>query len=167
VRYQPLASGSFCTMTCVGVSIVVVVVVWGGCPLGVRDLEGAGPTTQLLIMVKGGDARYTYARRHTYRTRSNRIVPVKTPGGRLVGHTITKQAHRPNCGDCGSPLNGIPARRPHDYRGMSKTSLRVNRAYGGSVCGTCVRSRIVRAFLEEEKKAVKSVLQQKKKAKTT
>jgi len=47
---------------------------------------------------------------------------------------------------------------------MSKASKRVTRAYGGSVCAPCVRSRIVRAFLEEEKKAVKSVLQAKKKS---
>jgi len=112
-----------------------------------------------------GDSRYTYARRHTYRTRSNRLAPVKTPGGKLVGHILAKQAHRPSCGDCGKSLNGIPARRPFQYKSMSKSSKRVTRAYGGSVCSPCVRSRIMRAFLEEEKKAVKSVLQSKKKAK--
>ena len=69
----------------------------------------------------------------------------------------------PGSGDCGKRLNGIPARRPSEYKTMSKSSKRVTRAYGGNVCAPCVRSRIVRAFLEEEKKAVKSVLMQKKK----
>jgi large subunit ribosomal protein L34e len=119
------------------------------------------------VWTAGGDARYTYTRRHTYRTRSNKIAPVKTPGGKLVGHILAKQAHRPSCGDCGTSLNGIPARRPYQYKSLSKSSKRVTRAYGGAVCAKCVRSRIVRAFLEEEKKAVKSVLMQKKKAKSS
>jgi len=50
---------------------------------------------------------------------------------------------------------------------MSRSSKRVTRAYGGSVCAKCVRSRIVRAFLEEEKKAVKAVLMQKAKSKSS
>ena len=34
----------------------------------------------------------------------------------------------------------------------------MSRAYGGSRCATCVRQRIVRAFLIEEQKIVKKVL---------
>lgn len=40
----------------------------------------------------------------------------------------------------------------------------MSRAYGGSRCGTCVRQRIVRAFLIEEQKIVKSVLRARKAA---
>lgn len=113
-------------------------------------------------MVK--DARYNYVRRHTFRTRSNRLAPVKTPGGKIVGHILRKAANQPKCGDCKSPLPGIPALRPYEYRGLNKREKRVTRAYGGSRCAGCVRNRIVRAFLEEEKKAAKLVLQGKKKA---
>lgn len=109
-----------------------------------------------------GDSRYTYVRRHTYRTRSNRLAPVKTPGGKIVGHLIEKQAHAPKCGDCGCKLNGIPAVRPFAMKKLAKRERRVSRAYGGNACASCVRNRIVRAFLEEEKKAVKRVLEKSK-----
>lgn len=111
-------------------------------------------------MVK--DARYTYSRRHTFRTRSNRLVPVKTPGGKIVGHKIGKVANAPKCGDCKKALSGIPAVRPFQLKSMTRRQKSVTRAYGGSRCHQCVRSRIVRAFLEEEKKKVKQVLQGKK-----
>ena len=41
---------------------------------------------------------------------------------------------------------------------LSKCKKNVSRAYGGSRCATCVRSRIVRAFLVEEQKIVKKVI---------
>lgn len=109
------------------------------------------------------DNRYTYVRRHTYRTRSNRLVATKTPGGKVVGHLLKKHATGVKCGDCGGRINGIPAIRPYAKKSTSKRELRVNRAYGGNSCAKCVRNRIVRAFLEEEKKTVKKMLQEKTK----
>ena len=110
-------------------------------------------------MVK--DARFHNDRRPTVRTRSNRLAPVKTPGGRIVGRKVLKQAHRPSCGDCGRrSMHGIPAVR--DQSKLNKRARSVNRAYGGSRCAVCLKKRILRAFLEEERKAVKLVLQQKK-----
>jgi large subunit ribosomal protein L34e len=107
------------------------------------------------------DSRFKYDRRHTYRTRSNRLRPVKTPGGRLIGRVIEKQAHRPSCGDCGRrTMHGIPALRRQDM--ANKRTMSVNRSYGGSRCAKCVRDRIMRAFLEEERKSTKKILQEKK-----
>lgn len=54
----------------------------------------------------------------------------------------------------------IPALRPSEYKCISKRQKNVSRAYGGSRCATCVRQRIVRAFLIEEQKIVKKVLKQ-------
>ena len=48
---------------------------------------------------------------------------------------------------------------------MAKHERTVSRAYGGSRCAECVRNRIVRAFLIEEQKIVKSVLKVKEKEK--
>ena len=45
---------------------------------------------------------------------------------------------------------------------MSKPNKTVTRAYGGSRCSHCTRSRIVRAFLIEEQKIVKKVLKAQK-----
>lgn len=57
-------------------------------------------------------------------------------------------------------LNQIPALRPREYANISKPQKTVQRAYGGSRCGGCVRDRIVRAFLIEEQKIVKKVLKE-------
>ena len=57
----------------------------------------------------------------------------------------------------------IPALRPSEYKRISKRQKNVSRAYGGSRCANCVKERVVRAFLIEEQKIVKKVLEEKKK----
>jgi len=107
--------------------------------------------------------RLTYKRRLSYNTRSNRVRVHKTPGGRLTWLYEKKPAKLPRCGDCGHELKGIPALRPREYARISRRQKTVNRAYGGSRCATCVRNRIVRAFLIEEQKNVKKVIKAKAK----
>lgn len=85
-------------------------------------------------------------------------------GGKLVGAYVAKRAKGPRCGDTGVRLNGIPALRPKQYKGVSKRTKTVSRAYGGSLSGNAVKARIVRAFLIEEQKIVKKVLQAKSKS---
>ncbi|KAI8138704.1 ribosomal protein L34e-domain-containing protein [Fennellomyces sp. T-0311] len=99
--------------------------------------------------------RLTYRRRLSYNTRSNRVKVVKTPGGKLVYQYQKKPVKAPRCGDCGVALQGLKALRPREYSQVSKVQKNVSRAYGGSRCSHCVRSRIVRAFLVEEQKIVK------------
>ena len=82
---------------------------------------------------------------------------------RLAILYVKKTASLPKCGDCGSKLRGIPALRPREYHRESKRVKHVTRAYGGSRCATCVRQRIIRAFLIEEQKIVKRVLNEAKK----
>ncbi|CAG1986468.1 unnamed protein product [Fusarium graminearum] len=95
-----------------------------------------------------------------YNTTSNRTRVIKTPGGDIRLLHIKKRGTVPKCGDCGSKLSGIPALRPREYSQISKPKKTVQRAYGGSRCGNCVRDRIVRAFLIEEQKIVKKVLKE-------
>ncbi|KAL4732369.1 hypothetical protein ACLX1H_001384 [Fusarium chlamydosporum] len=95
-----------------------------------------------------------------YNTSSNRTRVIKTPGGDIRLLHIKKRGTVPKCGDCGSKLIGIPALRPREYSQISKPKKTVQRAYGGSRCGNCVRDRIVRAFLIEEQKIVKKVLKE-------
>jgi len=104
--------------------------------------------------------RLTYRRRHGYNTRSNKTRVVRTPGNRLTLHYIKKKAKGPRCGDCGSTLAGIPRLRPVEYSRISRRQKKVNRSYGGSRCASCVKARIIRAFLIEEQKIVKKVLKQ-------
>ena len=73
-----------------------------------------------------------------------------------------KLAKGVRCGGCGISLPGIAHLRPKEYRGISKRQKTVARAYGGNQCHTCVRDRIVRAFLCEERKIVKNVLRSQK-----
>uniref|UniRef100_A0A7S1AEK0 60S ribosomal protein L34 n=1 Tax=Noctiluca scintillans TaxID=2966 RepID=A0A7S1AEK0_NOCSC len=107
--------------------------------------------------------RLTYRRHCRYATKSNVNRIVKTPGGKLVYQVVKKPAARAKCGDCGSYLIGIKAVRPAALKRLKKRERTVNRAYGGSRCGSCVRNRIVRAFLIEEQKCVKQVLAEKDK----
>ncbi|KAG5641836.1 60S ribosomal protein L34A [Asterophora parasitica] len=94
--------------------------------------------------------RVTLRKRQPYNTTSNRRRVVKTPGGKLVYHHLSKPATAPKCGDCGIGLPGIVALRPRQYARVSKTQKTVRRAYGGS--------SILRAFLVEEAKIVKKVI---------
>ncbi|KAM0234408.1 hypothetical protein ACHAPO_006293 [Fusarium lateritium] len=104
--------------------------------------------------------RAVYSSPRPYNTSSNRTRVIKTPGGDIRLLHIKKRGTVPKCGDCGSKLSGIPALRPREYSQISKPKKTVQRAYGGSRCGNCVRDRIVRAFLIEEQKIVKKVLKE-------
>ncbi|KAJ8121779.1 hypothetical protein ONZ43_g1853 [Nemania bipapillata] len=116
------------------------------------------------------DHRITYRRRNPYNTTSNKTRIVRTPGGELRALHIKKcvifpdiriaAGTAPKCGDCGIKLPGVPALRPREYAQISKPKKTVQRAYGGSRCGNCVKDRVVRAFLIEEQKIVKKVLKE-------
>jgi len=75
---------------------------------------------------------------------------------------LKKRVNAPHCAECGQVLNGIPHVRATHLRSLSRNKKNVNRAYGGNRCATCVRNRILRAFLAEEQKIVKKVLKSKK-----
>jgi len=102
--------------------------------------------------------RLTYRRRLSYNTTSNKRKVSKTPGNRLVYLYRKKLGSIPKCGDCHEKLRGITPARPREKSRLSKRLKTVTRAYGGSRCAACVRSRIVRAFLIEEQKIVTKVM---------
>ncbi|KAL8447866.1 hypothetical protein Emed_004161 [Eimeria media] len=109
--------------------------------------------------------RLVFRRHNHYNTASNRVRRVKTPGSKVVYLNVRKQASRQKCGGCGRALPGIPARRPPQFKLLKKRERTVNRAYGGTRCHSCVREKILRAFLVEEQKCVKQVLQVKERQK--
>ncbi|XP_071829212.1 uncharacterized protein [Apostichopus japonicus] len=102
--------------------------------------------------------RMTYRRRHPYKTRSNKVRIVRTPGGRLVYHYLKKRVSPPKCGDTGVRLRGVIAARPKKLMRIPRYKKKVTRAYGGCLSASAVRKRIVRAFLIEEQKIVHRVL---------
>jgi len=102
--------------------------------------------------------RLVLRRRLPYNTTSNKRRVSKTPGGRLVYLYTGKKRTVPRCGDCKDKLQGVKGARPMERSRQSHRMKRVTRAYGGSRCAVCVRSRIIRAFLIEEQKIVTLVL---------
>jgi large subunit ribosomal protein L34e len=103
------------------------------------------------------DKRTTLVGRH-YATSSRRSVPNKTPGGRLVSKLIAKKSKAPKCSDCHATIPGIKRMTHKQLSGSKKRQRTVSRAYGGAVCASCVKTRIMRAFLLEEHKAVKKLM---------
>lgn len=110
----------------------------------------------------GGDHRVTLTRRHAYRTNTNRVKTIKTPGGRHAVQYMAKHRAGAKCGDCKCSLPGIKHMDRRGFKQAHKKDKTVARAYGGNRCHSCVKSRIVRAFLIEEQKIVKKVLAEKK-----
>ncbi|MDK2413293.1 large ribosomal subunit protein eL34 [Penaeus vannamei] len=108
--------------------------------------------------------RLTLRRRLSYNTASNKRRIVRTPGGRLVYQYVKKRGKRAACGNCKRELAGVVRCRPYELKRMPKYKKKVARAYGGSLCHTCVRERVVRAFLIEEQKIVVKVLKAQKAA---
>jgi large subunit ribosomal protein L34e len=103
------------------------------------------------------DNRFTFRTHHSFATRSNKNRLVRTPGGRLSVQHVQKKTGHHTCGDTGAKLNGIPALSSNKFKALSKNKKTVARAYGGVLSAGAVRSRIIRAFLVEERKVVKKV----------
>eukprot|EP00826_Nyctotherus_ovalis_P000265 TRINITY_DN0_c280_g1_i4.p2 TRINITY_DN0_c280_g1~~TRINITY_DN0_c280_g1_i4.p2 ORF type:complete len:122 (+),score=47.50 TRINITY_DN0_c280_g1_i4:112-477(+) len=116
--------------------------------------------------------RVHYRRKHTYRTASNKVRVVKTPGGQLTIQYRFKKGKGQVCGDTGAKLQGIPHLRPKAFKRLSKTKKTVARPYGGTRTAEAVKTRIIRAFLLEELKELKKMKtvkkpKDKKKSKTS
>merc|ERR1712151_45498 len=89
-----------------------------------------------------------------------KIRQVRTPGGRLVAHYVTKKAKFPGNGTIASTakLAGLKRMRPTAYKTLSKHSRSVSRAYGGVLTHTETRMRIIRSFLIGEVQNVKKTM---------
>merc|ERR1711907_133531 len=105
-------------------------------------------------------ARVHYVRQKCYRTRSNKIRQIRTPGGKLVAHLLKKKAKAPQTPvtTFNTKLGGLKAMRPHDYKKSPKSSRRISRVYGGVLTHKAVRDRIIRTLLTEEVRCVKRAL---------
>ncbi len=77
------------------------------------------------------------------KSRTQKRIFKKTPGGRTVVHYRKSRPSRPKCGECGAILHGVPAKRKNGLSKMSKTQKRPSRPYGGVLCSKCMRKRIV------------------------
>mmetsp|Transcript_22798 Transcript_22798/g.25730 ORF Transcript_22798/g.25730 Transcript_22798/m.25730 type:complete len:131 (-) Transcript_22798:226-618(-) len=110
--------------------------------------------------------RVTYRRKCSYRTKSNRGKILRTPGGKYVFQYVKKTTKGPQVqpGDNGDQIHGVKSVRPNRANGLRKRQRRVSRPYGGVFTGDAVRERIVRAFLTEEVKLIKSMMKSTEKS---
>lgn len=58
-----------------------------------------------------GDHRVTLRRRHAYRTATNKVKTIKTPGGKHVAQYLKKTKKGVLCGDCKVELPGVSLSR--------------------------------------------------------
>lgn len=106
--------------------------------------------------------RVAYRRKTHYATRSNRVKFVRTPGNKLVLQKREKRG-----GGSFTPWvlghKRIGGTKRLTHAQLKKGSLRhnktVSRAYGGVLSHDQVRDRIVRAFLLEEQRIVRKVVE--------
>jgi large subunit ribosomal protein L34e len=80
--------------------------------------------------------------RPSRRSRSLRRVHKKLPGGSTKLFYDKRKPRVAHCSKCGIELKGIPRLRPFKARNLSKTKKRPERAYGGFLCGTCLREKL-------------------------
>lgn len=76
------------------------------------------------------------------RTRSNKRVTKRTPGGRVTIHYRAEKAGVTRCATCGKPLVGTPRISTSEFNKISKSKKRPTRPFGGYLCSPCTRAEI-------------------------
>jgi large subunit ribosomal protein L34e len=74
-----------------------------------------------------------------HKSRSNKRVKVKLPGGKTVTHYKEKKPSKHICGRCGKTLTGVPSKSVNELANMSKTEKVPERPYAGVLCTQCTQ----------------------------
>lgn len=77
------------------------------------------------------------------RTWSLSRVKKKTPGKRLVTHYIKRKPSKAECAVCKKELLGVPNLLTYKLRGLPKTQRRPERPYGGYLCHSCLKKKLL------------------------
>jgi large subunit ribosomal protein L34e len=78
-----------------------------------------------------------------HKSRSLRRVFKRTPGGKTVVRFEKRKPKIAHCAACGAKLKGVPRERPYKMHNMPKTKKRPQRPYGGVLCSSCARKKII------------------------
>ena len=97
-----------------------------------------------------GDNRIQLRRRNPYNTARNHVVPVRTPGNKLVAHYLKKRVNGPHCAETHKAIPGIRHLTTKQLKNLPKNERTVSRAYGGVYLYSVVKDRIINAFIQEE-----------------
>ncbi|USN45973.1 MAG: 50S ribosomal protein L34e [Candidatus Woesearchaeota archaeon] len=79
------------------------------------------------------------------KTKSNTFAQIKkkAPGGRQITHFRKRRPRQAVCAVCGTKLHGVPRLHPAEARNTPKTMKRPERAYGGVLCASCLKVKIL------------------------
>lgn len=55
----------------------------------------------------------------------------------------------------------IPRLRPTEYKQIAQKDRTVSRPYGGYLCAGCTRERVLRAFIVDEQRVLRKLLQER------
>ncbi len=80
--------------------------------------------------------------RGMYKSRTFRRVKTRLPGGSTVTRFLQRKPKQAHCARCGVELHGVPRALPSKMSTMAKTYKRPERAFGGVLCGRCLRDII-------------------------
>jgi large subunit ribosomal protein L34e len=78
-----------------------------------------------------------------FRSRSQRKVYRKTPGGKVVVQFKPRKAAKAQCAQCKAFLKGVPQGGTAMMRSLAKTQRRPERPYGGVLCTKCMRKTMI------------------------
>jgi large subunit ribosomal protein L34e len=77
-----------------------------------------------------------------FRSRSLRRVHKVTPGGQTKKYHIERKPSVPRCAECEKELRGIPRMLGSKAKNAPKSAKKVSRAYGGFLCGNCLKQKL-------------------------
>jgi len=77
------------------------------------------------------------------KSRTYRRVFVKTPGGKVILHYRKRKPKKLTCASCKKPLHGIPHLIHSKFKDLPKTKKRPQRPYGGVLCSSCMRQKLI------------------------
>lgn len=77
------------------------------------------------------------------RSRTFRRVKVRVPSGKVVMHYKRRKPSRATCSITGQELPGVPCMLPRKLSGVSKSSRRPSRPYGGVLSSKAMRAKMV------------------------
>jgi large subunit ribosomal protein L34e len=70
---------------------------------------------------------------------TKKITRRRMPSGKYRMVVKRKKPTAAKCAGCGKQLHGVPRLYPNQMKKLPKTKKRPQRAYGGYLCGSCVR----------------------------
>jgi len=81
--------------------------------------------------------------RPSRRSRSLRRVHIRIPSGISKLVYKKRKPRKAVCGECEAVLQGVPRERPTKMMNLSKSQKRPERKYGGVLCPSCTKRKII------------------------